>query len=100
MRWVTTWSGRRSGPPFPPIFILSPWTFRSSWPITIIKGMPNPAGLDAFLKSNNHEALAVSDKVFSSMVDRADGLRRSGLPLSAIPIPPNRPVYWSPSVVC
>jgi class 3 adenylate cyclase len=39
----------------------------------IIKGMPNPAGLDAFLKSNNHKALAVSDKIFSSMVDRADG---------------------------
>jgi class 3 adenylate cyclase len=39
----------------------------------IIKGMPNPAGLDAYLKSNNHKALAVTDKVFSSMVDRADG---------------------------
>jgi class 3 adenylate cyclase len=39
----------------------------------IIKGMPNPAGLDAYLKSNNHKALAVSDKVFSSMADRADG---------------------------
>jgi class 3 adenylate cyclase len=38
----------------------------------IIKGMPNPAGLDVFLKSNNHKALAVSDKGFSSMVDRAD----------------------------
>jgi len=38
----------------------------------IVKGMPNSAGLDAFLKSNDHKALAVSDAGFSSMVDRAD----------------------------
>jgi class 3 adenylate cyclase len=38
----------------------------------IVKGMPNPAGLDLFLKSNDHKALAVSEAGFSSMADRAD----------------------------
>jgi class 3 adenylate cyclase len=39
---------------------------------SVIKGMPNPAGLDAFLKGSDHKALAVSDAGFSSMTDRAD----------------------------
>jgi class 3 adenylate cyclase len=38
----------------------------------IVKGMPNSAFLDAFLKGNDHKALAVSDAGFSSMAGRAD----------------------------
>jgi hypothetical protein len=39
-----------------------------------VKGMPTAAGLDAFLKTKNHKALAVSGEVggFSSLADRVD----------------------------
>jgi class 3 adenylate cyclase len=37
-----------------------------------IKGMPSPAGLDAFLKAKDHKALAVSGFGFSSMTDRPE----------------------------
>ncbi len=37
-----------------------------------VRGMPTAAGIDAFLKGNNHKALAVSAAGFSSMMDRAD----------------------------
>ena len=44
--------------------------------ISMVKGMPNPAGIDAFLKAKNHKALAVSEtglsSGFSSNSDRAD----------------------------
>jgi class 3 adenylate cyclase len=38
----------------------------------IVKGMPAPAGLDAFLKGKNHKALAISDAGFSTIADRGD----------------------------
>ena len=40
--------------------------------VSAIKGMPTPAGLDAFLKAKDHKALAVSGLRFSSMTDRPE----------------------------
>jgi class 3 adenylate cyclase len=37
-----------------------------------IKGMPTPAGLDAFIKAKDHKALAVSGVGFSSQMDRPE----------------------------
>ena len=37
-----------------------------------IKGMPSPAGLNAFLKAKDHKALAISGLGFSSMTDRPE----------------------------
>jgi len=38
--------------------------------LAAIKGMPNAAGLQAYLAEGNHKALAISDSGFSSMKDR------------------------------
>ncbi len=40
--------------------------------ISIVKGMPSAAGLDAFLKKNDHKALAVGEGGFSTMDNRSD----------------------------
>lgn len=38
--------------------------------LAAVKGMPNAAGLQAYLAGGNHKALAISDSGFSSMKDR------------------------------
>jgi hypothetical protein len=40
--------------------------------ISIVKGMPSAAGLDAFLKKSDHKALAVGEGGFSTMDNRSD----------------------------
>jgi class 3 adenylate cyclase len=38
--------------------------------LAAVKGMPNAAGLQAYLADSNHKALAISDRGFSAMKDR------------------------------
>jgi len=40
--------------------------------ISLVRGMPTAAGLDLFLKKNNHKALAVGEGGFSTMDNRSD----------------------------
>jgi adenylate cyclase len=42
--------------------------------ISLVRGMPSAAGLDGFLKKNNHKALAVGEGGFSTMDNRSDAV--------------------------